>query len=165
MPLILPTLQSELISVYEKGPSGNPSPQLVGINTAKAYMNYCSTIMNMGSGSFTAMPGASALGTDLGDIFSDNSGFASPVTTAMKIGLAFDNCLSTLLTIFQNSIVTQAGLGTLLSDLNDLFSSPKPSSTIFATKFATVLNNFTSAAVIIGVVPGTPPFPFSGPPS
>ena len=56
MPLIVATLQAELIGVYEKGPTGNPSPQLVGLNTAKAYMNYCSTGMNAGAGSFTAMP-------------------------------------------------------------------------------------------------------------
>lgn len=165
MPLILPTLQTDLINIYEKGPAGNPSPQLVGVKTAQAYNTYCSTIMNMGGGAFSGMPGVGALGTDLGDIFSDNSGFASPVTTALKIGLAFDNCLFTLLTVFQNSIVTQGGLGTLLSDLNDLLSAPNPSATLFATKFATALNTFTSSAIIIGVVPGTPPVPFTGPPS
>ena len=36
---------------------------------------------------------------------------------------------------------------------------------VMATKFATALNNFTSAAIISGVVPGTPPVPFTGPPS
>ena len=163
MPLILPTLQSELISVYEKGPSGNPSPQLVGINTAKAYMNYCSTIMNMGSGSFTAMPGASALGSELGNIYSATS--PAGALTAQKMAKAFNDCLSTLLSVFQTTIVTAPGFAGLIPELVELFSSPKPSATLFATKFATALNNFTSAAVIIGVSPGLPPIPFSGPPS
>ena len=45
MPLILPTLQSELINIYEKGPAGNPSPQVVGLKTAQAYNTYCSTAL------------------------------------------------------------------------------------------------------------------------
>ena len=53
----------------------------------------------------------------------------------------------------------------MIPEMIDLFSTPKPSATIFATKFGTALNNFTSAAVIIGVVPGVPPVPFSGPPA
>ena len=82
-----------------------------------------------------------------------------------KIARAFNDCLSTLLTVFQTTIVTAPGFGSLVPELIDLLSTPKPSATLFATKFATALNNFTSAAVISGVVPGTPPVPFTGPPS
>ena len=35
MPLILPTLQTDLINIYEKGPTGNPSPQVVGLKLHK----------------------------------------------------------------------------------------------------------------------------------
>ena len=163
MPLILPTLQGELINIYEKGPSGNPAPSVVGINTAKAYLNYCSTIMNMGGGSFSGMPGSSALGSELGNIFSSTS--PAGALTAQKIAKAFNDCLSALITVFQTTVVTAPGFGGLVPELIDLFSTPKPSATLFATKFATTLNNFTSAAIITGVVPGTPPVPFSGPPS
>jgi hypothetical protein len=47
--------------------------------------------------------------------------------------------------------------------LTDLLSSPKPSATLFATKFATALNTYTASATVIGVIPGAPPIPFSGP--
>ena len=40
MPLIMPSLQTELIDVYSKGKAGNPSPIIVGLKTAKAYLNY-----------------------------------------------------------------------------------------------------------------------------
>ena len=163
MPLILPTLQGELISIFEKGPAGNPSPSLVGMQVGKAYMTYCSTIMNMGGGAFSGMPGASALGSELGNILSSTS--PAGALTAQKMAKAFNDCLSTLLTVFQTTIVTAPGFAGLLPELIDVFSSPKPSSTLFATKFATALNNFTSAAIIIGVVPGVPPVPFSGPPA
>jgi|TARA_B100001778_G_C18591626_1_gene632549 hypothetical protein len=163
MPLILPTLQGDLINIFEKGPTGNPTPSLVGIKTGQAYLTYCSTIMNMGGGSFSGMPGSSALGSELGNILSATS--PSSALTAQKIARAFNDCLSTLLTVFQTTIVTAPGFGSLVPELIDLLSTPKPSATLFATKFATALNNFTSAAVISGVVPGTPPVPFTGPPS
>ena len=85
--------------------------------------------------------------------------------TAQKLAKAFNDCLSTLLSVFQTTIVTAPGFAALIPELIDLFSSPTPSATLFATKFGTALNNFTSAAVIIGVVPGVPPVPFSGPPA
>ena len=163
MPLILPTLQGELINIYEKGPSGNPSPQVVGLQTAQAYNTYCSTIMNMGGGAFSGMPGVGALGSELGNILSAVS--PAGALTAQKMAKAFNDCLSTLLSVFQTTIVTAPGFAALIPELIDLFSSPKPSATLFATKFGTALNNFTSSAIIIGVVPGTPPVPFSGPPS
>jgi len=163
MPLILPTLQGDLINIFEKGPTGNPTPSLVGIKTGQAYLTYCSSIMNMGGGSFSGMPGSSALGSELGNILSATS--PSSALTAQKIARAFNDCLSTLLTVFQTTIVTAPGFGSLVPELIDLLSTPKPSATLFATKFATALNNFTSAAVISGVVPGTPPVPFTGPPS
>jgi len=65
MPLLMPTLQSELIGIYEKGPSGNPAPPLVGIKTATAYLNFVTPGINAGAGSTIAMPGSIALGTDL----------------------------------------------------------------------------------------------------
>ena len=40
MPLLLPTLQTELINIYDPGKKGNPTADLVGINTGKAYVNY-----------------------------------------------------------------------------------------------------------------------------
>ena len=161
MPLLIPTLQSELIGIYEKGPSGNPAPPLVGIKTATAYLNFVTPGINAGAGSTIAMPGSIALGTDLGNILSAIS--PAGAVTAQKMAKAFDSCLQTYISLHQTTIVTAAGLGGLISDLADLLSSPKPSASLFATKFATALNTYTASATVIGVIPGVPPVPFSGP--
>tara|TARA_Y100000004_G_C8954024_1_gene429925 strand:- start:2762 stop:3253 length:492 start_codon:yes stop_codon:yes gene_type:complete len=163
MPLIIGTLQSELISIFEKGPSGNPAPQLVGIKVGQAYQNYCSTIINAGGGSFTAMPGATILGNEIGNILSTTS--PAGALTGQKMAKAFDSCLSTLMSVFQTTIITAPGLGSLIPEMIDLFSTPNPSATLFANKLARALNTFTSSAIITGVIPGTPPVPFTGPPS
>ena len=107
------------------------------------------------------MPGSIALGSDLTDILSATS--PSGAMTAQKMAKAFDSCLQTYISLFQNSIITAAGLSGLISDLTDLLSAPSPSASLFATKFATALNTYTSSATVIGIIPGTPPIPFSGP--
>jgi len=161
MPLIMPSLQSELIDVYSKGKKGNPSPKLVATKTAQAYFNYVSAGMNAGGQPFTAMPGSSALGQDLGDILSKSSPAGD--LTAMKMAKAFDTCLGTFLSVFQNTIITAPGLPGLQAELSKLFSSPKPSTTLFCMDYAKALNNYTLSAIVIGVIPDTPGIPFTGP--
>ena len=155
-------MQGDLINIFEKGPQETP-PSLVGIKTGQAYLTYCSSIINMGGGSFLEMLDQ-VHWVQNWEIFCLQQVHLLSLT-AQKIARAFNDCLSTLLTVFQTTIVTAPGFGSLVPELIDLFSTPKPSATLFATKFATALNNFTSAAVISGVVPGTPPVPFTGPPS
>ena len=65
MPLVLPTLQNELIDVYSKGKKGNPEPTLVGLKTGTAYFNYVSAGINAGGQPFTAMPGTMNLQDEL----------------------------------------------------------------------------------------------------
>ena len=161
MPLLLPVLQADLVSIYEKGPAGNPAPPIVGIKTSKAYMSFVQTGINAGAGPTIAMPGSIPLGTDLGEILSAVS--PAGALTAQKMARAFDSCLQTYFSLHQVSIVTTAGLPGLISDLTDLFSSPVPSASLFATKFATALNIYTASAIVSGIIPGTPPIPFSGP--
>ena len=93
MPLVAATFQAELVGIFEVGPSGNPSGKLVGMDISKAYMNYCSTGMNMGGFPFTAMPGVSGLGSALGDILDKES--PSGALTAQKMAKEFDSCLAT----------------------------------------------------------------------
>ena len=161
MPLIVASLQSELIDIYEMGQKGNASPQIVGLKTAKAYMNYCSAGINAGGQPFTAMPGVSALGQDLGNIYSSVS--PAGALTAQKMAKAFDTCLATWISVFQNTIVTAPGLPGLIAGLIDVFSSPNPSTTLFATKLAKELNTYTLSAIVIGVIPNAPGIPFTGP--
>ena len=117
--------------------------------------------MNAGAGSFTAMPGSSALGQDLGNILGGSS--PAGALTAQKMATAFDTCLATFLSVHQNTIITAAGLPLLTGELMQVFGSPAPSATLFAQSFASALNNYTLAAIVIGMIPGSPPIPFTGP--
>ena len=161
MPLILPSLQSELVDIFNKGKKGNPDPNLVGIKIGKAYMNYVSAGINAGGGAFTAMTGASQLGTDLGDLLakSPNMGPSHAATFSMRV----NTCLSTFLSVHQTTIITAAGTSALFSELNDIYSKPKGHASLYAMALGRALNNFTLAAVVIGVVPDTPGVPFTGP--
>ena len=161
MPLILPSLQSELVDIFNKGKKGNPDPNIVGIKIGKAYMNYVSAGINAGGGAFTGMSGASQLGTDLGDLLakSPNMGPSHAATFSMRV----NTCLSTFLSVHQTTIITAAGTSALFSELNDIYSKPKGHASLYAMALGRALNNFTLAAVVIGVIPDTPGIPFTGP--
>jgi hypothetical protein len=160
MPLILPTLQSELIDIYNKGKIGNPFPAATGIKTGKAYFNYVSAGINAGGGAFTSMPGGSVLGGDLAEVLSKVP-TASGNITASNMATAFDTCLSTFLSVHQTTIVTIKG--GLHLELMELFSAPKGHASLYATALGRALHNFTLTAQVIGVVPDTPGIPFTGP--
>ncbi len=161
MPLVLPELQNSLVDIYNKGKKGNPDPNLVGIKIGKAYMNYVSAGINAGGGAFTAMTGASQLGTDLGDLLakSPNMGPSHAATFSMRV----NTCLSTFLSVYQTTIITAAGTSALYQELNKLFSKPKGHSSLFAMALGRALHTFTISAVVSGVVPNAPGIPFTGP--
>ena len=161
MPLISATFQSELIGIFDVGPDGNKSGKKVGIDISKAYMNYCSAGMNAAGFPFSAMPGTSALGSALGDILDKES--PSGALTAQKMAKEFDSCLATFMSVNQTTIITTAGLGGLISELVDLLSKANASATLFCQGLATAVNNHAMAAIVSGMIPGTPPIPFTGP--
>ena len=162
MPLILPSLNSELIDIYNKGKKGNPFPAAVGHKTGKAYFNYVSAGINAGGGAFTSMPGGSVLGGDLAEVLSKVP-TASGNITASNMATAFDTCLSTFLSVHQTTIVTAPGKGALQLELMELLSAPKGHASLYATALGRALNNYTLAAIVIGVIPDTPGIPFTGP--
>ena len=161
MPLVSATFQSELIGIFDVGPDGNKSGKKVGIDVSKAYMNYCSAGMNAAGFPFSAMPGVSALGSALGDILDKES--PSSALTAQKMAKEFDSCLATFMSVNQISIVTTAGLGPLISELVDLLGKANASASLFCQGLATAVNNHAMAAIVSGMIPGTPPIPFTGP--
>ena len=161
MPLISATFQSELIGIFDVGPDGNKSGKKVGIDVSKAYMNYCSAGMNAAGFPFSAMPGVSGLGSALGDILDKES--KSGALTAQKMAKEFDSCLATFMSVNQTTIITTAGLPGLISELIDLLSKANPSATAFCQGLATAVNNHAMSANVIGLIPGAPPVPFTGP--
>ena len=161
MPLVSATFQAELVGIFEVGPSGNPSGKKVGIDISKAYMNYISAGINAGGFPFSAMPGTSALGSNLGDILDKTS--KTHATTAQKMATEFDSCLQTFMSVNQTTIVTTAGLGGLISELMDLLGKANPSATVFCQGLATAVNNHAMAAIVTAFIPGAPPVTVVGP--
>ena len=108
MALVKDTLKAKLTSIYEKGKAGNPSPAAVGMRTAGAYLQYCSGGQNAAGLPFLAMPGSAKLGQDLANIYIKKS--PSGAITAQKMATAFDACLATFMSQFQNTIIFWFGL-------------------------------------------------------
>ena len=165
MALIKESLEAELISIYEKGPTGNPFPAATGIKTGRAYLNYCAAGQNQAGMPMTAMPGSATLGTDLGIIYSTVSPANLGSLTATKMANKFDLCLMTFMSTFQTSMVTGPFAAVLQTHLNIVFSKPALSATEFAGNFALALHLATTAPAIqcSGFVPGPAPYVFSGP--
>ena len=161
MPLVSATFQSELVGIFDVGPDGNKSGKKVGIDISKAYMNYISAGMNAGGFPFSGMTGTSTLGSGLGDILDKES--KTHATTGQKMAKEFDSCLQTFLSVNQTTIITTAGLGPLISELVDLLGKENASATLFCQGLATAVNNHAMAAIVSGMIPGTPPIPFTGP--
>ena len=161
MPLILPTLQSELIDIYNKGKKGNPSPATVGLRTGGAYLKYCSAGQNAAGFPFTAMPGSTPLGQDLANLYLKT--VPDGRLFALRMAKAFTKCLDTWMSVNQNVIVPVPGMPGLQSELMDLFSKPKGHSSLFAMALGKALHTFTISAVGMGIVPDTPGVPFTGP--
>ena len=165
MALIKEPLQAELTTIFEKGQIGNPDPNLVGIKTATAYLNYCAAGQNQAGMPMTAMPGSATLGTDLGIIYSTLSPAADGSLTATKIANKFDLCLMTFMSTFQTSMVTGPFAAVLQTHLDIVFSKPALSATEFAGNLALALHLAPTAPAIqcSGFVPGPAPYVFSGP--
>ena len=162
MPLVVSTLQSELVSIYTSGgDKGNPDPKKVGRDVAGAYFNYVSAGVDSGGSSFAAMPGKDTLGQKLGGIYGKE--YTSGLLHAQDMAKEFDACLQTFKTAWQTVIVTTAGTMPLFSGLNGIFSSPNSDKAMFARKFGMELANFTMMAMVSGLIPGSPPVPYTGP--
>ena len=162
MPLVVSTLQSELVSIYTSGgDKGNPDPKKVGRDVAGAYFNYVSAGVDSGGSPFAGMTGKDTLGQKLGGIYGKE--YTSGLLHAQDMAKEFDACLQTFKTAWQTVIVTTAGTMPLFSGLNGIFSSPNSDKAMFARKFGMELANFTMMAIVTGLIPGSPPVPYTGP--
>ncbi len=161
MPLIMPSLQQELVDIYNTGKTGNPEPILVGLKTGTAYFNYVSKGQNAAGFSFTAMPGTMELQDGIGNLLKKT--VPDGRIFALKMAKAFTTCLDTWMSVNQTVMVALPGMPGLQSELMDIFSKPMPDNSAFAMAFGKALHNFTLSAVVMGIVPDTPGIPFTGP--
>ena len=130
-------------------------------NMATAFDSYCKSIINVAGGGFSAMPGIDILKIELEKIFKSQPQIKSQL--ASDIATAFDNCFKTLLTTFQTAPPTPI-LSVLLPKLQILFNKFSNSGTDFGREFAEAIDKSVRTSTIVGMLPTSPPAPFSGPP-
>ena len=150
LPKKIPTMMSNV--------DFSPKP----VNVAKEYCNtYLQSGMNAGSGT-TTLPGISA--TLAGELM-DATAAVTPVgmLTAVRMAKAFNNTLMQYLSLYQTTIVTAPGMPLLINELSEIMSAPTSNPVKMAQGIGKALDNFTASAIVIGVIPGAPPVPFTGP--
>ena len=131
-------------------------------NIAGAFEAYCKTIINVASGTFISMAGVEILKVKLENIFRSQSQVKTQIGS--DVATAIDECYKTLLTTHQTQPPTPI-LGTLLTEMQTIFSKQPNSGTEFGSSLAQAIHKSVSQSIISGVFPSAPPAPFAGPPS
>ena len=142
--------------------SFNNSPNVAANHIATSFDIYIKGITNMGNGSFVGMPGISGLRSQLTNIFARRQ--ASKVAIANQISQAFDNCMKTLNTVYQTGPVNTVSFSAFRAQNINLFNAYQNSGVEFGQKLAKNIDQYVKSSIIQGVIPGSPPIPFTGPP-
>ena len=153
---------SMLSNVTDKLSKVNPTNAMVWNTVAKEYCNtYLSSAQNAGMGPATAVPGVALCGIEL--IEATAVPIPTGQLTAIKMAKAFQNAFLTFLSVYQTGPpVTAPGFPGLINAFTEIMSAPTADPTSMARGICKALDEFTVAAQVIGVVPGTPPVPFAG---
>ena len=155
MALVKAVFFGELAGVFA-GPA--PTPIKPGQDIAKAFKNYLLMAQNAGG-----FPAANVMneptGVAIGGIF------ASQLPTGIMIGSQIATQLTTMALTFMSGqqigppVVTPSHT----PELMQLFSKYAASGMNFANDLAGILDTWAKTWVVSGLIPGSPPVPFSGP--
>ena len=155
MALVKATMMMEIAGVFA---ASNPSPLKPGQDIAKAFANYLKMGMNAG-GFPTSNVVDAAAGVGIGGVFAQQ----------LPVGAAIGTQIATQLTTMALTYLSGQQIGppitapTHLPGLIKLFSGPQPTGMNFAKELADILDKWTKTWVVSGLIPGSPPIPFSGP--
>ena len=155
MALVKATMMMELAGAFAS-PASNPIKP--GKDIAKAFKNYLQMGMNAG-GFPTSNVVDAPTGMAIGGVF------ASQLLVGAAIGSAIAGHLSTMALTYlsTNQIGPPAAAPSHTPQLIQLFSGPQPTSLQFAKELSGILDTWTKTWVVSGLIPGSPPIPFSGP--
>ena len=160
MALIESVLKSQLVTGFA-GP--NSSAMQAASKIADSIDSYIKGITNLGGGSFISMSGLAVLKTNLNNIFLAQE--SSGVSVGNKVSQAIDDCTKTLLTVHQTGPpITVGSFAGFKFQMVVLFGGYQNSGVEFGQKLASHIHNYFSLIQIQGVIPGSPPIPFNGPP-
>ena len=156
MALIKATLMMELAGYFAAYAS---DPMKPGKDIAKAYKNYLLMGMNTGGFPASAVTGAQPAGIGMGGVFAQQ----------LPVGAAIGTQIATQLTTMALSFMSGQQIGPPIASpahtpgLIQLFSGPKNTGMDFAKELAGILDDWTKTWVVSGLIPASPPVPFSGP--
>ena len=155
MALIRSMLQNELGMHFAKNPlSGIPQGQ----NIAKSFKNYLSSAQNMGGFPFSTVM-TEPFGIQMGQIFEGK----------LPVGVSIAQALASQLSSMALTFLSGQQIGppvtppTHLPQLMILFNAYAPSPMDFGRSLGGLMDDWTKTWVVSGLIPGTPPVPFSGP--
>ena len=154
MALIKATLMMELAGYFAAHAA---DPMKPGKDIAKAYKNYL--LMGMNAGGFPASNVVDApTGMTIGGVFAQQ----------LPVGAAIGSQIATALTTMALTFLSGQQIGPPVAapshtpQLIQLFSGPQPPGG-FAKELAGILDTWTKTWVVSGLIPASPPIPFSGP--
>ena len=155
MALVKATMMMELAGVFA---ASNPDPMKPGQDIAKAFKNYL--MMGMNAGGFPASNVVDAgAGAGIGGVFAQQ----------LPVGAAIGSQIATQLTTMSLTFLSGQQIGPPIASpshtpgLIQLFSGPQPAGMAFAKELSGILDTWTKTWVVSGLIPGSPPIPFSGP--
>ena len=156
MALIKATLMMDLAKSFAAY-AGDPMKP--GKDIANAYEKYLKMGMNAGGFPATAVGTTSAAGQAIGGVF------AMQLPVGALIGTLIGSHLLSMALTFQstNQIGPPVAAPSHTPQLIQLFSGPQPTSLQFAKELSGILDTWTKTWVVSGLIPGSPPIPFSGP--
>ena len=155
MALVKAVMFAELAGVFA-GPA--PTPIKPGQDIAKAFANYLKMGMNAGGFPTTNVVDAPT-GIAIGGIF------ASMLPTGIMIGSQIATQLTTMSLTYMSGqqIGPPVAAPSHTPQLMQLFGAYAPTGINFAKELSNILDTWTKTWVVSGLIPGSPPVPFSGP--
>tara|TARA_B100000029_G_scaffold136985_1_gene131716 strand:- start:1616 stop:2089 length:474 start_codon:yes stop_codon:yes gene_type:complete len=155
MALVKAVMFTELVGTFG---GYQATPLKPGMDIAKAFKNYL--MMGMNAGGFpTASVVDAPAGAGIGSVF------ASQMLVGAAIGSQIGSHLSTMALTYMSGqqIGPPVAPPTHTPQLMKLFSAHAPSGINFANELASILDTWAKTWVVSGLIPGSPPVPFSGP--
>jgi len=155
MALVKAVMMMELAGTFA---STNPDPMKPGKDIAKAFKNYLKMGMNAG-GFPTSNVIDAPTGMAIGGVFASQ----------LPVGAAIGSQIATALTTMALTYLSGQQIGPPVAPpshtpgLIQLFSGPKNTGMEFAKELSGILDDWTKTWVVSGLIPGSPPIPFSGP--
>ena len=155
MALVPSIMKTELGMSFMQHPA---IPLTPGQNITKAFKNYLSMSMNAGGQPFaTVMP--EPFGVNIGQIFQGQ----------LPVGVSIGQAIGTQLTSMAMTYMSTFQIGPPVTPpshipaLMKMFSEQPASGMEFGQNLGGVLADWVKTWVVSGLLPGTPPVPFSGP--